>query len=435
VLEGVLDADWSPDGKELAVIHVVGEHYRVEYPIGRVLYAPDPPTWMSGLRISGSGDQVVFTEHPVPGDMRGDVSVVGPRQPRRVVASGLSAVNGAMWSPSGREVWFAGARRSGVIEQVMAVTLSGRERSLVGVAGNMILHDVSRRGQLLMERTTEWTDIRARARDAAEEVELPAADLSFLSDLSDDGSLVLGTDVGQGGGPNAAFYLQKTDGSKPLWLGEGDGQALSPDGRLALALLLHARPQQLLVVPTGAGETRALEPGPVTSYSRAVWDPSGRRVLFAGRDAHDEERVYVQELSGGPPRAVTGVGVTLTPLGRPVAPDGRRVVAVGPDGVPALYPLEGGEPAALAGLDEDDLPVAWTPDGRELLVLRYSETELRVERVDVASGRARPWVGLGRALPSGYFGQKRLLITPDGRSYAYGYARRMSDLYVTSPLR
>ena len=52
VLEGVLDADWSPDGKELAVIHVVGDRYRLEYPIGKVLYDPEPPTWMSALSLS-----------------------------------------------------------------------------------------------------------------------------------------------------------------------------------------------------------------------------------------------------------------------------------------------------------------------------------------------------------------------------------------------
>ncbi len=54
--------------------------------------------------------------------------------------------------------------------------------------------------------------------------ELPAADLSFLADLSDDGTQILGTDTGQGGGPRYAFYLQKTDGSPPVWLGEGTGK-------------------------------------------------------------------------------------------------------------------------------------------------------------------------------------------------------------------
>ena len=77
VLEGVIDADWSPDGKDLAVIHLVGDRYRLEYPIGRVLYEPEPPGWLSDLRISPRGDQVAFIEHPVAGDGRGGVSVVG----------------------------------------------------------------------------------------------------------------------------------------------------------------------------------------------------------------------------------------------------------------------------------------------------------------------------------------------------------------------
>ena len=95
VLEGVLDADWSPDGKELAVVHVVGERYRLEYPIGRVLVrarAPDldQPT----VGVSPDGDRVAFVEHPVAGDARGGISVVGLNEPRRSLASGFAAVDG-----------------------------------------------------------------------------------------------------------------------------------------------------------------------------------------------------------------------------------------------------------------------------------------------------------------------------------------------------
>ena len=68
-----------------------------------------------------------------------------------------------------------------------------------------------------------------------------------------------------------------------------------------LAVLLHTEPQQLIVVPTRAGETRTLEPGPVVRYSRAVWDPSGRRVVFSGIDKQDSERVYVQDAEGAHP--------------------------------------------------------------------------------------------------------------------------------------
>ena len=48
---------------------------------------------------------------------------------------------------------------------------------------------------------------------------------------------------------------------------------------------------------------------------------------------------------------------------------------------------------------------------------------------------ARPMEhGLGRTLPSGSWGDTRLLVTSDGQSYAYGYTRRMSDLYLSSPV-
>jgi hypothetical protein len=210
---------------------------------------------------------------------------------------------------------------------------------------------------------------------------------------------------------------------------------LSPDGRFALALLLHSQPQQLVISPTGAGETRTLEPGPIVDYSRAVWDPSGKRVVIAGTDAGGMARLYVQETGGGPPRPFTGEGVTLEKIGRPVSPDGKGVVAIDPDGALAIYPFQGGKPNPVPGLSEDDVPLCWTPDGRELIVARYEDAPIRIERVDAVSGRGRPWQGLNRSLPSALWGETWLLVTPDGESYAYGHTRRMSDLYLSSPLR
>ena len=32
-------------------------------------------------------------------------------------------------------------------------------------------------------------------------------------------------------------------------------------------------------------------------------------------------------------------------------------------------------------------------------------------------------------------GQYRILVTPDGESYAYSYTRQVNDLYLTSPFR
>ena len=438
ILEGVVAADWSPDGKDLAVVHVVGEQYRLEYPIGRVLYSPDPPVWLSNLRVSPAGDRIAFQEHLFRRDNGGNVGSVDRQGREQTLASGFADLAGLCWSPSGDEIWFGGnAGGRAISHQVRAVSLSGRQRPVTELLGNFEIFDVSHTGQVLGANNTGGTEVRARARGAAEEADLYAADYSFPSDLSDDGKLVLGTDTGEGGGANLSFYLQGTDGSPPIWLGEGDGQALSPDRRLALAVLTRSQPQRLIVVPVGAGETRTLDPGPITEYRRAVWDGTGRRVLFAGVDKQGSLRVYVQDVAGGPPRAVTPDGVELAKIGRPVAPDGERMAAIGPDDIPALYPLAGGEPVIIPGVGRDDVVLSWTTDGRALLVAKYDEGDdvpPRIERVDLATGQTRPWKGSLRPPPAG-LQSTRILVTPDGESYAYSYLRAQADLYVASNLR
>jgi tRNA A-37 threonylcarbamoyl transferase component Bud32/Tol biopolymer transport system component len=439
ILEGVIAADWSPDGKDIAVVHVVGgDRYRLEYPIGHVLYAPDPPVWLSDLRVSPSGDTIAVQEHPVPGDNQGGVVILDRNGRLSARATGFANVGGACWSPSREEVWFNASRTGRVIpQQIRALSLSGRQRLVAEQLGSVGIVDVSRAGQVLVVNTIGDSEIWARARGASEEAELPAADFSFLSDLSDDGKYVLGTDTGEGGGPNFSFYIQGTDGSPAVWLGEGDGQALSPDGRFALAVLTHAEPQRLIVVPVGAGETRTLDPGDILQYRRAVWDNTGRRVVFSGVDKQNSLRVYVQDLEGGPPKAVTPDDVGLDKVGRPVSPDGRRVVAIGSDGVPALYPLAGGEPVAVPGLGVGDVTLCWTPDGSALMVARYEESQdapPRIQRVEVTNGRTRPWNRIQRAAPAG-LQSTRILLTPDGESYAYSYLRAQIDLYITSKLQ
>jgi Tol biopolymer transport system component len=70
-LEQVREADWSPDGSTLAIIHVVDGHDQLEYPIGKVLYRFSG--YLSDPRVSPDGTVVAFMEHPLPGDDRGYV--------------------------------------------------------------------------------------------------------------------------------------------------------------------------------------------------------------------------------------------------------------------------------------------------------------------------------------------------------------------------
>jgi hypothetical protein len=53
ILENVEDADWSPDGKELAVIYQKDARGRLEYPIGKVM--AESSGWLSNARVSPDG--------------------------------------------------------------------------------------------------------------------------------------------------------------------------------------------------------------------------------------------------------------------------------------------------------------------------------------------------------------------------------------------
>jgi hypothetical protein len=57
--------------------------------------------------------------------------------------------------------------------------------------------------------------------------------------------------------------------------------------------------------------------------------------------------------------------------------------------------------------------------------------------VDVASGRTQPWNGIGHPALSGAAanGPPRLLVSPDGASYAYNYVRDQTDLWLISTLK
>lgn len=435
LLEGTVGADWSPDGKELAVSHAVADRHQIEFPIGHVLYAPDPPTWINVVRVSPTGEQVAFLEHPQSGDGRGDVKVVDLRGKVTTVAAGFSVIDGLAWSRDGREIYFGGQRDGGTPRQLNATTLKGEVRLLTESLGSIQFLDRAASGLVLLARQTIWTEMRARPRGSKDEIEMAGADLTFLSDLTPDGKRVLGTDAGVGGGPNFTSFVQITDGSPPVRLGEGDGQALSPDEGSVL-LLLRTSPPKLRIEPTGVGEARDLPLGPIVSYGRAVWDPSGKRVIFSGAQLNKDSKLYAQDASGQqPPVAFTEEGISLAKLGRPVSPDGRWIAGIGGDGVPELYPLAGGEPRVIPTLGYLDTPVAWSQDGRELFVVRYEDTPLRIDRVDIVTGRARPWTGLRPGPLSGLLGDYRILISPDGKSYVYNYVRKMSDLYLATGIR
>ena len=60
VADAIWYADWSPDGREQAVVRQAGRRWRLEYPIGRVLLESSDEIF--NPRISPRGDLVAFWE-------------------------------------------------------------------------------------------------------------------------------------------------------------------------------------------------------------------------------------------------------------------------------------------------------------------------------------------------------------------------------------
>ena len=90
-----MDADWSPDGKNLAVVHLADGRFRLEYPIGKVLYKG--AAWLSHVRISPDGSLIAFLDHQEVGESLGVLKVVDTNG--RVRIDGASEPNLARLVP------------------------------------------------------------------------------------------------------------------------------------------------------------------------------------------------------------------------------------------------------------------------------------------------------------------------------------------------
>ena len=430
--EDVQAADFAPDGS-LAVVRSVGGRNRLEFPIGTVLY--ETAGWVSHPRFSPSGDRIAFLDHTVWGDDGGHVTMVDLKGNARTLSRNWGSVQGLAWPPGGREIWLTGTR-AGAARALVALGLDGRERVIARMAGVLTLHDVSREGRVLLSHHDQRREIVARAPGAESERDLSWLDYCFPSDLSDDGSTVYFAENGEGGGPGYSVYLRRTDGGAPaLRLGGGAAMALSPDGRFGLASRNFTSDEpELTLIPTGTGEPRAMPRGGVNTQAASFF-PDGRRVLLAGGPPGRPTRTWVQELAGGDPRPLTADGTRFQLSARPVSPDGRTAVVQDAEGRHLLVPTEGGAPRPLAGLDAAEQPLRWSADGRSLFAYRPGQVPARVFRLDVASGRREPWLTLAPADLSGVLAVGPVLLTPDGRTYVYGYRRVVSDLYAVSGLR
>jgi Tol biopolymer transport system component len=435
VLDDVNSADWATDGSGLAVTRQVAGKFRVEFPVGKVVYE-NAGGWLRSVRISPRGDDIAFMECPVRGGDAGSVVVLDKSGNLKTRTEFFPSLQGLAWSPTGDEVWFGATRDQNEANEVHGVTLSGKDRIVLRAPGIIRLHDVSRDGRILISREN-WrgTMLFRGARDMKER-DLSWLDYSYAADISRDGENLVFFEWGAAAGSDALAYERKRDGSPPIKLGAGAFPALSPDGKWVVAITPPSVTDRIFLLPTGSGEARNFDPYTIKRYASPGWMPDGRQIIFSGNDGR-EWRIYTQDLTGGRPRPVTPPVVTDAERfdGNLVSGDGKYVFARDLEGKPWRYPVGGGDPQPVPGIERDDSWIGWSSDNRFAYIFHWGEAPTSVFRLDLTTGRKQ---SVAELAPGDLTGVSVILtarITPDGKSYAYTLERVFSELYLVSGVK
>jgi Tol biopolymer transport system component len=430
LLTDVGDADWSPDGSQIAVIRFDESRrkWRVEYPAGQSLYESDD--WLSDLRVSPRGDRLAVVVHPpIGGDNRGKVAVLDLSGQLTTLSPEYASLAGLVWDLAGDEVFYTGSI-TGSRRALFAASAGGKVRTVANVPASLTIQDMSTTGEILLATESVKNGIRGRGPSDAEERELTWLDWPLLRDISTDGSLILFDEQGDGGGPAYKVFVRKTDGTPAVQIGEGYGMRLSWSARWALTRPVDSV-SRYVIQPIGPGEPRTLDFG---GRSRVVWFPDDRRLLVSTVQPSGALQVFVHDLETGQKEPLTPEGFT----GLQVTPDGQSAFVTNSQGELMTWPVAGGEPQPVPWFQSSDVMVGLTRDGRAIFVATTRpEDQLprKVYQVERSTGERRLWQTFGSADPSGGRQIGVPLVSADGQAYAYRYGERFSDLFVVDGLR
>lgn len=414
IVESVEDADWSPDGSDLAIAHYLRDVHRfqLEYPVGKTLYQNSG--YISDVRVSPDGQRVAFMDHPFFGDDRGSVVVIDRSGAKKSITPEYPSERGLAWSADGKEVWFTTG------SDMLSADLSGHVRPLLHSPGRLVLDEVTASGAIAHNEAFHNGMVVIGPATPPEGRDLSWLDSSYPFALSADGKLVAFSEQGKGGGAEYTAYVRPVDGSAPLRLASGVPTNISPDGKFAVVCSVTP-PAQLTVVPLAVGEARQLTHDNLHHYD-AVFTADGNSVIFGAQEPGHDWRIYMQPLDGG--------------TAQPITPEGFQLPSLSSDGSTLLMrhgaewvtrPLSGGDPAPVRGVIPGDYVLTWTNDHQIWISHTDSSRHITLLKIDPKTGVRTPV----RSLPaqnSLHIGDN-IQITPDGKTIAYSYSLVFDTLY------
>ncbi len=128
------------------------------------------------------------------------------------------------------------------------------------------------------------------------------------------------------------------------------------------------------------------------------WFADGKRFLFSRNEPGHGVRLYVQNITGGKPQAITPEGVDAAAFA--ISPDGQLVAESGPDQKGYLYPVTEAKPSPIPGFSPGEEPINWSEDGHSLFIYMEGETPAKVNRLNVTTQKI-PWKTVVPSIPPG----------------------------------
>jgi eukaryotic-like serine/threonine-protein kinase len=430
IVDSVLTGDFSPDGSALALVRFSATHILLEYPQGHVLLSSDHD--LSFPRVSPDGKSIACVENPVPYDDRGRVVLVGHDGKVRRLTQDFESVSGLAWSADGKEIWFTAAN-AGIHRSLWSVRPGRPARERLSAPTGLVVMDIAKNGDALLARESIRNTARARMAGDSTARDLSWFDYSVVDDLSPDGKVLLFDEESESAGHLYAACMRRAEDTAPVRLGDGIPVALSPDGAWVFSLV-PTTPQKAILLPTGPGQPRVLDLGPLSSViASASWMPDGQHVLVSGNEAGKQGRLWLLDAAGGPPKAASPGGITFGGrANRRVAPDGRRVLCGSNELPVGLFDLQDQSMKPVPGVTADLRFIGWSADGAGLLAYVRAANPSPVYLVDPATGTRRKLFEIGRA-PWEDISSVR--VAADLKSYAYTTNSLLHDLYLMRGLR
>ena len=425
----VIAADYAPDGRTLAIVRRANRKVQLEYPEGKVIYAT--AGYLDYARVSPSGKEVAFAEHPVYGDDRGWVGFVDESGNHKQLTPEFGTIQGLAWSRAGKEIWFTAADET-TDRELYAVSLAGKQRTVLAAPQSIRLLDIAADDRVLLSVERQEPEIIGIDPATGKELRrLEWFDASLLGDILPDGKAIVYLEWGGPAGPLYLHVYRKLDGSAPVALGPGAQPRFSPDGTWVAGALL-TRPPQVALNPTGAGESRRLAAGDITSLRAVSWFPDGKHLLLTGAAEGQPLRTYEMDTEGAKPQPLGPADF----IGAIVAPDGKRIAGRSATAEAVVFDRESQKLEGIPGVEPQEEFSKWTEDGRALITYSSTPSSARIYRIDVSTGQRTMLQAIEPAEKAGLMMTPiRLAYAVRAKTYAYSTIRILGNLYIVEGLR